>query len=143
MNVFELLSDDSAHTSARLREAASCYSEWTFDRVFESTKKSLESIKQHLDKEQLLLNNLKKTAGLEEVVSKFSEQKKDILSEMESLVMLHVDEPGFEQELEEIAAKFDAHRDYCRDTFYPAMEKSLSSSDFAHVQEQFGQIILS
>lgn len=142
MDAFDVLSRDSAIIAERLKETAANYSEWHFDRVFESTKKSLESIKQHFNKEKLLVNNLKDQDKAKELVDKFTNQEKSINSEIESIVMLHVDEPGFEQELETISAKFEDHRNFCDKEFYPRLEGMLTPEDMKKIDQQLEQIIL-
>lgn len=142
MDVFDILNTEAARITERINDTATNYSEWAFDRVFESTKNSLESIKQHLYKESLLINNLKDEAGMQDLLTEFNQQKNTIVSEIETLVMIHVDEPGFEQGLERIAKQFGEHQIFCEETFYPQMETKMSGEDLRHFNEQLEQAIL-
>ena len=143
MDVFNYMKTDIDNISERLTELTENYSEWAQDRVFEESKNVLGAIKTHFQKEQLLVNNLKDRTGLEHLLSQAEKQQQDIKSEMEQLVMIHVDEPGFEQGLESIENKFADHHKFCMDTFYPRLKSRLTSKGLQSVTAQIEQKVLS
>lgn len=143
MNVFHYLSEDHSAISKRLEETTENYSTWTRDRIFEESKNILQAIKDHFKKEHLLVNNLKDESGMHQVLSTLNNQEKEIKSEMDNLVMIHVDEPGFEQGLESIAGRFDEHCRFCGKTFYRRVKEKLTAKDLRQVQTQFERKLLS
>lgn len=139
MDLFDILQNECAILSSQLQQTAEHYSDWSEDHVFEGTKKGLAKIKEHLKKESLLVNNLKDTAGTEEVLAEESKFQQEILSDIDSIVEIHVDEPGFEQALESIASKVSEHCKFTHEKFFPVLKQHLTPSDIAHVQEQLEQ----
>ena len=143
MDIFKYLTDDSGSIAQRLTDTAKNYSEWTQERVFEEAKKAFASIKEHFSSEVLLENNLKNAAPVQSLISEVTKLKKEITAEVEQIVELHVDEPGFEQSLETIAGKFNQYYQYCKEKFYPALQKTLSADELKHINEQMEQKVLS
>src|SRR4030095_8795370 len=143
MDVFNYIQSDSDMINDRFIELAENYSEWAQDRVFEETKNGLAGVKSHFQKEQLLINNLKDRSGSEKIFAEAQKQQEAIVSEIEQLVMIHVDEPGFEQGLEAIRDKFTTQREFVIDTLYPRLKNRLSPADLRHVSDQLEQKVLS
>jgi hypothetical protein len=142
MDAFDYLAADETRLSEKMNETYSQYSEWPRDRVFEETKYNLEGLRNLFHKEALLTQNLKDESGMQDMLAKFDKQREDILSEADNLVMIHVDEPGFEDGLESIADKFREHVEYCQNTFYPSVLDRLSPEDRKKINEQLEQKIL-
>jgi excinuclease UvrABC nuclease subunit len=143
MDIFAYLEDDGAKIGQRLSETAKNYSEWSRDRIFEEAKKAFASVKEHFAREVILESNIKNGQPIQALLTEASKQKKEITAEIESIVEIHVDEPGFEQALEDIAAKYAQYAQYCKDKYYPAIKKILSADDLKHINEQMEQKILS
>lgn len=143
MDAFEYLKEDATRVADRLTATAKNYSEWTFDRVFEETKKGLEGIRQHLNKETILLQNLKGSDGVEKLLQETDERKGALKDDVDGITQIHVDEPGFEQALESIAGKFRDYNKFTADKLYPSLKKKLSKDDVEHVNQQLEQMIMS
>lgn len=143
MDIFSFLEADGARIAQRLTETGKNYSIWTRDRVFEEAKNLFKSIKDHFAKVAILENNLKNPEGLKDILSQFNTQRDSITSDVEHIVEIHVDEPGFEQAFEQIAKKFTQFAQYSKQTFFPTIKKNLSEEDLKHIQQQIDQKVLS
>jgi len=143
MNVFNYMETDSEMLNDLFDELTENYSEWAQDRVFEQSKNALAGVKGHFQKEEMVINNLKDQRGLEQPLAEAKKERDAIVSEIEQLVMIHVDEPGFEQGLESIATKFKNHRKFSLEKLYPLLKERLSSSDMHRISEQLEQRVLS
>ncbi|MBL0185848.1 MAG: hypothetical protein IPP97_08975 [Candidatus Obscuribacter sp.] len=144
MNVFNYLTEDTAHISQMLNETVANFLDWPRDRVFEQTKKALSSLDAHFDKEKLLVNNLEGTeADLSDLVKTFQAKIKEIKEDMNSLIMIHVDEPGFSQVLQRIAAKVKDFSDFNANSFYPSLKDKLTMDEFHKIESQFETAVLS
>ncbi len=143
MDIFSLLEDDGARIAQRLTETGKNYSTWTMDRVFEEAKNLFQAIKDHFAKVAILENNLKDPAGLKDLLSQLNTQRDSITADVEQIVEIHVDEPGFEQAFEQIAKKFTQFAQFSKQTFFPAIKKNLSQDDLKHIQQQIDQKVLS
>jgi hypothetical protein len=129
MEIFTYLADDGKQIADRLMETAKNYSTWTRDRIFEEAKKAFESIQGHFSRVALLENNLKNPQSMQKVLSDLNKQRDAITADVEQIVEIHVDEPGFEQALEAIGKKFIQYTKYCQDNYFPAVKKNLSAED--------------
>jgi hypothetical protein len=143
MDIFTFLEDDAAHIAERLTETGKNYSTWTRDRIFEEAKNLFQAIKDHFAKVAIVENNLKNPEGLKNDLIQFNKLRDSITSDVEQIVEIHVDEPGFEQSFEQIAKKFTKFAQYSKDTFFPIIKKNLSAEDLKHIQQQFDQKVLS
>lgn len=141
MNIFKYLKDDGLSIANRLEEACQNYSEWTMGHVFEETKRDLDGITSHFHKVSLLLNNLKKARAIDGILAEEKDRQDVIKADLGNLVMIHVDEPGFEQALETILAKFENYLQFCNKVLFPALEERLSKRDFQRVEEQLDQAV--
>ena len=143
MEIFKYLVEDNASIAQRLTETAKNYSVWTQEQVFEEAKKAFSSIKEHFSSESILENNLKNGTAVQSILTEVSKLKKEITAEVEQIVEIHVDEPGFEQSLETIAAKFTQYSQFCKEKFYPAIQKVLSVDELKYINKQMEQKVLS
>lgn len=143
MNIFNYLNEDAEHVSHMLHETVDHFLTWDMDRVFEQSKKALASLDEHLKKEKIVSNNLIDNSELADSVSKSIEKTKAIKSDMNSLIMIHVDEPGYAKVLQSMMEKLDEYRAYNQETFYPAIERTLSEEQFASIKTQMEQVALS
>ena len=143
MDIFSLLEDDGARIAQRLTETGKNYSTWTRDRIFEEAKNLFQAIKDHFSKLAILENNLKNPEGLKDILSQVNTKRDSITADVEQIVEIHVDEPGFEQAFEQIAKKFTQFAQYNKETFFPAIKKNLSEDDLKHIQQQIDQKVLS
>ena len=143
MDVFKYLEDDNASIVQHLSDTAKNYSEWSRERVFEEAKKAFASAHKHLAIESILENNLKDPAPVQSVLSELSKLKNEITAELEQIVELHIDEPGFEQSIETIADKFNQYAQFSKQKFYPAMQKIISADDLKRISDQMEQKVLS
>jgi hypothetical protein len=142
MDVFDYLATDETHLFDKLHETYAQYSVWTRDQVFEETKNNLDGLRNLFHKEALLTQNLKDESGMQDILATVDRQRQDILTEADNLVMIHVDEPGFEDGLGAIADKFREHVEYCQNTFYPSVLDRLSPEDRKKINDQLEQKIL-
>lgn len=144
MNVFNYLNEDISHIGQMLNETVANFLDWPRERIFEQTKKALASLDQHFDKEKLLINNLEGTEyDISNLVADFKEQMAAIKEDMNSLIMIHVDEPGFNQVLQKVAAKFDHFKDFNANTFFPTLKDNLTPDEFRKIDKQFEAQVLS
>lgn len=146
MNVFNYLHEDAAHIIHGMEALAANYpdhSNWTWDRTFEESKRSIQQIKNHFLKQSLVVNNLKDHVPVDNVLAE-AENKRDTINEaIDNLLDLHVNERGFEQGLQALAKRTDTYFHFCDDVLYPELKSHLSRDDMKHVREQLDELILS
>ncbi len=142
MDVFKYLEDDNNSIVQRFSEIIENYSKWATERVFEESKKAFSSVHQHIAQEAIVENNLKNDVAIERVLADATNQKKEITSQLEQIVELHIDEPGYEQSLEIIAKKYKEYVNLCTEQFYPSLKKVISPDELKHISDQLEQKVL-
>lgn len=143
MDAITYLRNNEDTIAHRLSLTVKHYADWTQDRVFEESKKCFSGLAEHFKKESMVWNTVRGLQNdLDEVVQQAENQAEEIESEVGRLVMIHVDEPGFEQGLEEIASKFEEHRAFCDKELFPKVKKEISQKNMQRVNAQLEQVIL-
>lgn len=146
MNVFTYLHEDAEHIAQGIHALATHYpdhSDWTWDRTFEESKKSLQRIKDHFSKQSLLVNNLHDESGVTDVLAEAQLERDQINLAIENLLDLHVNEQGFEQGLKELSKRTDKYFGYCDKVLYPELKSHLTKDELNHVREQLDELIMS
>lgn len=143
MDIFTFLEDDGNHIAERLKEAGANYSTWTMDRFFEESKNCFQAMKEHFSKVAILENNLKNPTGIKDLLIKLNTQRDSIKADIDQIVEIHVDEPGFEKSFEQISQKFSDFVWFSKEKFFPAIQKNLSAEDLKHIRQQIDQKVLS
>lgn len=138
-NPLRYLDEDGERVGKSLSMTAENYADWSQDQVFESTKKVLDGVRMHLEKETIVLSNLKNNDGLEDYLKEVATQELKLNDEIDNLVMIHVDEPGFEQGLESISAKFQQYCNFCATKLHPSVKQKLTDADLEHISQQLDQ----
>ncbi|MFA7336919.1 MAG: hypothetical protein WC028_09065 [Candidatus Obscuribacterales bacterium] len=143
MDVFKYLQEDGESIAHRLNVTVAEFGQWPQDRLFEETKKAFSSLEGHFDKERMIVKNIDNSDVAVPLTLKAEEQIQAMKESIDSIVMIHIDEPGFRNALQALATKFNDHMSFCLDEYYTALRFSLSSADKAHVNAQFEQMVLS
>lgn len=143
MDVFKYLNDDGDAIAHRLNDTVANFGEWPQERLFEETKKAFGSLEGHFDKEKMIVKNIDNSPTVVPLSEKAEADITVMKEAIDSIVMIHIDEPGFRNALISLADKFNEHRAFCRDEYYTALKDVLSATDKEHVNAQFEQMVLS
>jgi hypothetical protein len=140
MNVFEFLTEEAQSVVRRLNAVVEHYpatADWTWDQAFEETKKDITMLTEHLKKETVVESNIGDAAqALAEPMSKAAEQRKDINSSIDNVLMIHVDEAGFKEGVKKIAEKLTDHTEFCARDYYPLLQKHISANSLQNIEDQ-------
>lgn len=144
MNIFDYLKTDEKHLSQSLWTLAKNYPEWTQDHVFQSMKNAIDSIHAHINKKNdLLLNNVHDKGEMGEVMDKWLYQTNAINEHINSLVMVHVDEPGFEELLIRLAKMVDNLISFSDDELIPAVKAAATRAEIKQMNSHLDSLVLS
>src|ERR1700733_2028475 len=103
MNIFEYLEEEGSFLDKKLTEILHRLKQATREEVFDEIKMSCDNIGGYLTKQQKLL--LDTLSDFEAKVAQFEahQEKMDALkSELETLTMVHVDEPGYDKYIQNL-----------------------------------------
>jgi len=143
MDVFKYLKDDGEAIAHRLNETVAEFAQWPQDRLFEESKKAFASLEAHFEKERMIVNNINDSEVVVPLSEKAEAQIKDMKEAIDSIVMIHIDEPGYLNALKNLAVKMNEHLRFCLDEYYPALADGLSAKDKENVNSQFENMVLS
>ena len=144
MNIFDYLKTDEKHLSQSLWTLAKNYPEWTQDHVFQSIKNAIDSIHAHINKKNdLLLNNMHDKSEMGEVMDKWQYQTSEINELINTLVMIHVDEPGFEELLIKLAKMVDNLIKFSDEELFPAVKAGATKEEIKKMNAHLDSLVLS
>ncbi len=143
MDVFKYLKDDGEAIAHRLNETVAEFAQWPQDRLFEESKKAFTSLEAHFEKEEMIVNNINDSEVIVPLSEKAGAQIKDMKEAIDSIIMIHIDEPGYLNALKNLAVKMNEHLRFCLEEYYPALASGLSAKDKENVNSQFENMVLS
>jgi len=144
MNIFNYLKSDEKHLKEQLWDVTNNYPEWTQERVFEAVKNAIDSIHAHINKKNdMVLNVVKGRGRMTEVMAKWEEQTGNINELINSLIMIHVDEPGFESLLIKLSQMIDNLIRFSREELYPAVQEVASEEEVKQMGKLMEQKVYS
>lgn len=107
MDVFEYLQDERQFIEEQLFELVTQSPSWSRDRIFEKTTGVLSEIKNHVEKQQMLLIDFLGTSDTAEpLVFEWQKRREKVIEVLETLEMLHVDEPDYRRHLTHLLKTF-------------------------------------
>ncbi len=144
MNIFDYLKTDEKHLLESLETLTKNYPEWTQDHVFQSIKNSIDSIHGHIQKKNdLLLNNVHDKSGMGELIDKWQYQTNEINEAINSLIMIHVDEPGFEDLLIKITKMVENLIRFSDEEMFPAVREAATTEEIKQMNTHLDTLVLS
>ncbi len=143
MDIFKYLKDDGEAIAHRLNETVAEFAQWPQDRLFEESKKAFASLEAHFEKEKMIVNNINDSDLIVPLSEKAGAQIKDMKEAIDSIIMIHIDEPGYLNALKNLAVKMNEHLRFCLEEYYPALAAGLSANDKENVNSQFENMVLS
>lgn len=139
MNIFEYFRDDDKRIKKMAAEIAEHYADWPQDRVFESVKRLIESVEKHIERtESLLLSHFNEhDPAMDEVTNKWKQKRTEIEELIDGLVMVHVDEPGFEDTLIRLSKLIENLARFDKEELYPSVFENSSDSELTRINKRF------
>lgn len=129
MSPFDLLKDDAAQVKERMDATIKNYSVWNMDHVFESTKKCFEGIRRYIRRKNVLVSSIVANPDILKAAEQTKKSESELISDIENLVMIHIDEPGFEIVLEKVVNEFHQYCNLCETDLFPRIGPQLSQQD--------------
>ncbi|MDX2107488.1 MAG: hypothetical protein SFY67_13890 [Candidatus Melainabacteria bacterium] len=139
MNIFEYFRDDDKRVKAMAAEIVEHYADWPQDRVFESVKRLIEAVEKHMHRiETLLLTRFNEhDPEMESVMARWSTKKLEIKDVIDGLVMVHVDEPGFEDTLMRLSKLIENLARFDKEELYPKVQEFATEKDLQAMNKNF------
>jgi flavorubredoxin len=142
MDIFEYLTAEHKDIEEKLIELTDNYTTWSREQVFDRVKVVCDAIMGHLKKqENLLLNNLTKTADLSPLMTDCQADRSKVEEEIGQLVMVHVDEPGYEEYLSNLLKVIEEHITFSK-SFYAKLQANANPAEVKKINEAVKDMVL-
>ncbi len=143
MDAFQYLEVDENRIVDLLQEIDENFAKWPMDQVFSVTKKAIMSIRVHFDKLEQLVNGVA-SPEMDDLIRRFREKKAEINELIsEQLVMVHIDEPGFEELLEQLIKKTQNVFRFCAEELYPTIRTSATDHELKSILRSVEDTVMS
>lgn len=142
MDIFEYLAAEHNDIEAKLIELTDNYDTWSREQVFDRVKVVCDAIIGHLKKqENILLNNLTKTADLVPLMEGAQVDRAKVEEEIGQLVMVHVDEPGYEEYLSNLLRVIEEHIAFSK-SFYASLKDNANPNQLKTINQSLNDMVL-
>lgn len=142
MDIFSYLAAEHKDIEEKLIELTDNYTTWTREQVFDRVKLICDAIMGHLKKqENLLLNNLTKTEDLQPLLEECQKDRAKVEEEIGQLVMVHVDEPAYEEYLSNLLKVIEEHITFSK-KFYRALKEKADAGELTNINNQLKDMVL-
>ncbi len=142
MDIFNYFDEECADIEKKLKAVTENYHTWSREKVFDQVKLICDSIMGHLKKqENLLLANIDKTTALQESLDACQRDRARVEEEIGQLVMVHVDEPAYDEYLANLLKAIEQHIEFSRG-FYKRLREIVPSNQLETVNTQLADMVL-
>jgi len=143
MDAFRFLELDHCRIDHQLRSLIDNYDQWTIREVFDKSVRVFDEIRQHFARQELLLcANIREMADTQKLMNQCLSDRKRIQEEIDSLLMSHVDDADFKEELRALLKKIDEHIQFSHKKLYSDLQERLSPQARLDLDTRFEQMML-
>ncbi len=143
MDVFKYLDLDHRRIDQQLRSLIEHYDQWPIREVFDKSVRIFDEIRHHFERqESLLCASIRGMPDAEKLMNECLLDRKNIQAEIDSLLMSHVDDADFKDELRALLTKIDKHIQLSHETLYVKLQECLSPEALLDLEGEFEQMIL-
>ncbi|HEY9677980.1 MAG TPA: hypothetical protein V6C76_08215 [Drouetiella sp.] len=142
MDIFEYLVAEQSDIEQKLIELTDNYETWSREKIFDRVKVVCDAIMGHLKKqENILLNNLSKTPDIQKMMEEAQVDRAKIEEEIGQLVMVHVDEPAYDEYLSNLLKVIEQHMAFSKD-FYSRLKANANPSEIKKINQSLNDMVL-
>jgi hypothetical protein len=142
MDIFEYLEAEHSEIELKLKEIINNYPNWSRERVFDAVKVVCDDIRGHLKKQKFLLldNIVDDVTKIKSLLDECNKDREKIEQEIGQLVMVHVDEPGYDEYLKNLFIVIEQHVTFTQ-RLYKTIKQVVSSKNLDRVNAQLQEMI--
>lgn len=142
MDIFEYLTEEHNDIEEKLIELTDNYDTWSREKIFDRVKVVCDAIMGHLKKqENILLNNLTKTSDLVPLMQSAQVDRAKVEEEIGQLVMVHVDEPAYEEYLSNLLRVIEEHIAFSK-SFYAQLKDQANPNELVKINQSLKDMVL-
>jgi hypothetical protein len=142
MDIFAFLEEEVLEIEKKINELRENYSEWSREHVFDRVKLICDAIGAHVKKEKSLLVDNVDTSSSEmtALMSEYAKDRARLTEEVGQLVMVHVDEPEYQECLTKLLKAVEEHVSFSR-KFYADLKKHMTQSQLDVSNQQLSDVV--
>lgn len=143
MDVFKYLDLDHQRIDQQLRTLIEHYDQWPIQEVFDKSVRIFDEVRHHFElQESLLCSSIRGMPDAQKMMNQCLLDRKNIQAEIDSLLMSHVDDADFKEQLQALLMKIDSHIRLSHETLYVKLREGLSPKALLDLEVEFEQMIL-
>ena len=141
MNIFAFFQEEQQDIDEKLRYVTENYATLTREEVFDKVKYIGDAVTGHLKKqEKLLLAHIEKSEKVQPFLEAVQKDRANLEEELGQLVMVHVDEPEYQECLKRLLLIFDDHIKFSNE-MYEKLKEFLSAQDLVEINEELNVMV--
>ncbi|CAN5572274.1 hypothetical protein BH10CYA1_BH10CYA1_21560 [soil metagenome] len=142
MDIFEYLVEEHNDIEEKLIELTDNYEAWSREKIFDHVKVVCDAIMGHLKKQQnILLNNLTRSADMIPLLQNAQADRTKVEDEIGQLVMVHVDEPGYQEYLSNLLKVIEGHISFSK-SFYAKLKENANPAELKKINDSLKEMVL-
>lgn len=143
MDVFKYLDLDHQRIDQQLRTLIEHYDQWPIRKVFDKSVRIFDEVRHHFElQESLLCSSIRGMSDAQKMMNQCLLDRKNIQAEIDGLLMSHVDDADFKEQLQTLLMKIDNHIRLSHETLYVKLRECLSPKALLDLEVEFEQMIL-
>jgi hypothetical protein len=142
MDIFAFLEEEVIDIEKKLNELRDHYSDWSREHVFDRVKLICDAIGAHIKKEKsLLVDNVDVTSSeITTLMTEYNKDRAELTEEVGQLVMVHVDEPEYQECLAKLLKVVEEHVAFSR-KFYAKLKEHMTQSQLDLSNQQLSDVV--
>ena len=142
MDIFDYLAEEDKDIENKLKEVTDNYTRWSRERVFDRVKLIGDEIMGHVKKQDhLLIEHVEKTYSTAKWLRESAKDRMAVEDELGQLVMVHVDEPNYEECLAQLLKVVRDHVVFSRRLF-AALRVEIPKAEQDSMNTQLMDVVL-
>jgi hypothetical protein len=140
-DIFSYLKEEEDLAESGLKELVDGFREKTREEVFDEVKLDCDRLRGYLKKQSaLLLDHLKDQGGITAQLKDTVKERDELFADMDNLVMVHVDEPGYQEYLANLLQRSKNYF-YASETLYGKLKEVLPKQNLYEINENLRVVI--
>lgn len=130
MDVFDYLTLEHGRLSTEAQELLSNPQALPRDQLVARSGRLFQKLKEHLEKQdEVLLKKVENIEELQGLVAKCREEGRRLVEVLNSVVLLHVDEPWYGEKMQKLVQEVNAHLELTENELFTSIKKHASPQE--------------
>jgi len=136
MNVHEYMKEDLQVIKDQIEEFMAEHGTWSPLKCMDKASELFHAFKRHFDLEDFTLRLFKPTPEMRTALQQFLKERLEFRADLERILMLHIDEPEFLQEIGELLQRTQVYIQKLETKYKPAVFYRISPAELERINAE-------